>query len=773
MRSGVDQPRRLPAGGAVLLAALAFSFGSSPAADAAGPPVIVEAWASQVFSSSARIQAKINPNGASTSYHVDYITRAAYEANLAASKPGFTGTLRTPTTTDFNLGGGSVAVLTGQIAFALNPDTAYLYRLVVKNSQGTVETAPPLSFTTQSNGNNVLLPDSRGWEQVSPIEKNGGGIASPGSLAAGGVFQAAADGQSVAYSSSAAFGAGAQGAPPVSQYLASRGAGAWATSNLSAPLFSGSFDFTNAGDPYQVFSADLARALVLNGDHCRGEGNECGVANPLLAGTSAPEGFENYYLRTLSSGYEALLGNADIAFSSVRPSQFDLSLAGASPNLEHVVLSTCAALTGNAIQEPLGDCEPAKTNLYEFSPGAGLQLVNLKPAQSSGALGASLAAQSGAVSADGSRVYWSQGGDLYLRKNGTTTAVVETGAQFQTASLDGSLAFFTKGAHLFRYEAAGAGTTVDLTPPGGVVGVLGASDDGAYVYFQTAAGIFLAHGGTSIAVTGPTGAGNYPPATGAARVSADGTHLLFLSTARLTGYDNTDQLTGDPDQETFLYSAAGAGSLTCVSCNPTNERPIGPSAVPGAVPNGTAPDAVQSYKPRVLSSNGLRVVFESDDAIALTDTNNNADVYQWEAQGEGSCNRGGGCVALLSSGRSPGGARLVDASSDGSDVFFVTDDSLVASDPGAVDLYDARVGGGFPIPQEPTPCEGDACQPLPPVPVDPTLTTLLSGPGNSAVRYPTAHKCKVGFHKHRGKCVKNAGKKSKRAKGSSRRAGGR
>jgi hypothetical protein len=32
-------------------------------------------------------------------------------------------------------------------------------------------------------------------------------------------------------------------------------------------------------------------------------------------------------------------------------------------------------------------------------------------------------------------------------------------------------------------------------------------------------------------------------------------------------------------------------------------------------------------------------------------------------------------------------------------------------------------------------CEGDDCQTLPPVPVDPTLTTLLTGLGNPAIRY--------------------------------------
>ena len=89
--------------------------------------------------------------------------------------------------------------------------------------------------------------------------------------------------------------------------------------------------------------------------------------------------------------------------------------------------------------------------------------------------------------------------------------------------------------------------------------------------------------------------------------------------------------------------------------------------------------------------------------------------------GRGQLHTAGRLHRLISSGRSAGGASFVDASADGSDAFFLTDGSLVAADPGSVDLYDARVGGGFPIPPPPIACEGDACQALPPEPVDPTL----------------------------------------------------
>jgi hypothetical protein len=305
------------------------------------------------------------------------------------------------------------------------------------------------------------------------------------------------------------------------------------------------------------------------------------------------------------------------------------------------------------------------------------------------------------------------------------------GGTFETATPDGAVAFFTKAGHLWRYLASTDSAT-DLTPPGGVSGVLGASADATYLYFQDATALRLWHNGTSTNVApGATASAssNHPPTTGTARVSPNG-NLAFLSTQSLTAYNNLDQKTGLPDSEVFLYDA-GAGQLRCVSCRPTGVRPIGPSTIPGAFANGTT----NSYKPRALASDGRRLFFDSRDAIVPADTNNDKDVYQWEANGTGTCVKAAGCTELISSGRSEEGASFVDASSDGADSFFLTDGSLVGSDPGSVDLYDARIGGGFLEPLVPIPCVGDSCQGLPSEPGDPALGTLFAGPGNPAVKY--------------------------------------
>ena len=146
-------------------------------------------------------------------------------------------------------------------------------------------------------GAGAALPDHRGWELVSPTEKNGGSIRAAGEVSGGGVFQAAADGESVTYSSTASFASPAQSAPPGSQYISSRVTEGWSTKNVNVPILSGSYGADPDGVPYQLFSADLGRGLLLNGGHAAPRKRLCPVVNPPLAGTDAPAGYQNYYLR--------------------------------------------------------------------------------------------------------------------------------------------------------------------------------------------------------------------------------------------------------------------------------------------------------------------------------------------------------------------------------------------------------------------------------------------------------------------------------------------
>lgn len=718
--------------GTFAMAACCFA---APAGAAA--PQVNATWVESVTTGSADLHARLDSGGLASLYHFEYIAEAAYLANEQGGRDVFFGGASVPQS-----GGNPGKEADNGVAqriTGLQWETRYRYRVVISNSGGTA-VGPERVFTTKGTEGPLALLDRRGWEMVSPADKNGGEVQVPG---AGGVFQAAAQGGAVTFGSAASFGTDAGGAPAGSEYVARRGPAGWAVENVTAPQAAGAFGEEPAGVPYQLFSAELSLGLLAAPDY------------PPLPGTAAPPGYANYYLRDAAGAYAALLTYGDIADLTLPPQSFELSFAGASPDLAHVVLSSCAALTGDATEVPGSGsgCDPEAPNLYMRS-AAGWRLLNVLPGHSTSTPPARLAAPAGAVSADGSRVFWTDGADLFLSRESAGSVqvdgdpIVGGGGTFQAAAADGSVAYFTKGGVLYRYDVATA-ATVNLTPGGGVIGVLGASTDGSTVYYATTSGAFVNRGGTII---GPFASAvdlsSFPPSTGTGRVSADGATLAFLSSAELTAYDNTETTAtgpGKPVSEVYVYRV-GANKPICVSCNPTGERPQGPSMIPGAVANG--PGATRAYKPRALSDDGNRLFFDTRDALVpRADTNGQPDVYEWEANGSGSCARAPGCLQLISSGSSRS-ASFVDASADGEDVFFLTANSLVGSDPGSVDLYDAREGGGFAEAPTPFVCEEDACQPLPPPPDDPTPGSLVPAPGNPPVHFPKARKAKP-KRKHR------------------------
>ena len=128
---------------------------------------------------------------------------------MAASRDPFTGAARIPSLSDANVGSGASFVTVLQLLSTLQADTAYRYRVVATNANGTT-TFPPgpgayQTFVTFPISSGALLPDGRGWEMVSPVDKNGGQVDPPGTLAGGGVLQAAAQGSAITFGSAASF----------------------------------------------------------------------------------------------------------------------------------------------------------------------------------------------------------------------------------------------------------------------------------------------------------------------------------------------------------------------------------------------------------------------------------------------------------------------------------------------------------------------------------------------------------------------------------------
>ena len=461
---------------------------------------------------------------------------------------------------------------------------------------------------------------------------------------------------------------------------------------------------------------------------------------------------------------------------------FHLIYGGGSADLSRVLFSANDALTAATPYAPPAPVPGfEESNLYEWHAG-GLSLVNVLPGNASIATGAVLGSgtmlRSGnpngglspvvfhAVSEDGSRVFWSDGsGQVYVREDGVRTLEIHDSGKFLSAGADGSEVLLSDGC-LYDLETE---SCTDLTAgKGGFQGILGQGEAEAevtHLYFVDTAvlaanegvgldeegnpqlaeagkdNLYSWHGGEAAFVAtllpsdnsrvGFTGTWQASPVVREAEASPNGRWLAFASEAPLTGYDTTgfcEVGAADLCTEAFLYDSA-TGKLTCPSCNPSGEAPLGPSTLRRI--HASPPWLPQ---PRYLLDSG-RLYFDSSDRLSPLDTNGRVeDVYEAEPNGVGGCRREAGCVSLISTGAGSADSNLLAVDETGKNVFFTTRERLVQKDSDElIDLYDAREGGGVPSETETqrAECQGEACQPATNPPNDATpASAAFHGAGN-------------------------------------------
>jgi WD40-like Beta Propeller Repeat len=262
----------------------------------------------------------------------------------------------------------------------------------------------------------------------------------------------------------------------------------------------------------------------------------------------------------------------------------------------------------------------------------------------------------------------------------------------------------------------------------------------------------------------------------AARVTPDGRHLLFTSTSGLSGFDQSsscpNRAYGFNDlvgcSQLYVYSLDGSGPnrqhLQCASCSPSGIPASDDSVInvhTSAPEGGIA--GLDAHFSHAISNDGRFVFFSSGEPLVAQDTNGKFDAYEFETET--------GEVHLLSSGTEERNSFFLDASADGSDAFIATTQPLLGWDHDrALDLYDVRMGGGFPEPPPaPEACEGETCKGTA------TEPPTSSGPGSAFANGPgsPSRRCRPGLVKRHGRCVKlrkHHSKRSKRAN-ANRRAG--
>lgn len=727
-------------------------------------PVLGKELAVEVGTGEAKLGALVNPGGAEASYRFEYDTREYGEGEgpHGVSVPFPEG----------SVGQGLSSRTVWASASGLAPGTTYHYRVIVTNGLGRV-VGGDQTFTTETvaqascpneqlrGGFSAGLPDCRAYEVVTPSNKES---AQPDPVPA--FYPPAEPGESVETTNLAArdgnrFSFVSVEVLPGSQsaglyYVASRGVSGWSSQDVM-PLqaYNGDrcpdkgLEGTGGVDAY---SADLSTVVLRVGSF----GFDCRGGIPVEVVRGEPLDTENLLMRDNVTGAYQLIDVTPPGVTATEPVGF----VAASADGSRVIFEELAKLTPDALNNVM--------NMYEWSEGV-VRLLTVLPDRTR-VSGASFAG----ISADGSDVLFTVGGDLYMRVDGERTVRVDQprggsgpggGGSFVGATADGSRVFFTadasagltsdtvagSGTNLYVYEV-GTGGLSDLTPVGDAkAGLEGISEDGAYVYFSEETALTGSQS-NQFGETAQDGKANL-------YLDHDGT-LTFIAhegvrVGRLS--PNGEFFVFDGQGGIDLYSAS-SNHISCASCNPDGE--------PGGASLGHAPHSV---------SNTGQVFFETTEALLPSDTNGQMDVYEY----------GNGGLHLISTGTSSTESVLLDSSESGNDVFFLTRQKLLPQDTNeeALSIYDARVDGGFPETAIPPACTtADACRsaptPQPAIFGEPTSQTF-SGIGNltsseaKAKAKPRAKtvRCKKGFVRKKSRCVKRSGRKAKKSAHANKRTG--
>jgi hypothetical protein len=666
--------RQLCSVGLVSLCALVggLVFASAPAMAAAEAPKVEEAFTSNVTSSSATLNATVNPGGVATTYKFEYALVGGVFAPVAESEGS--GTLPAGTT------GVALSVHVQQ---GLLPNASYEFRVVASNTVEGVS-GGPVSFTMQETGGEFVLPDGRQYEMVTPPQKEGALFLRHAYFYEQGdarLMQAAADGNAIADLAKAPTEVEAQGnAIPLVSVLSTRGPDGWSSQVIAPPRDRVATSTGTEGGEYRMFSEDLSRAIVEPIGPFEALSPEATEQTPYLR-TDYLNGNIDEHCQT--GCFQPLVTRSDDTASPFEPfgepgcvkAFCGPELVGASPNLDYVIFSS-VPLTSDP------------TGLYEWSAGEPaserLQPMSVLPeSEGGGAVGGGPDGDGRGVPGSGIEpltnggwYFFSYGGHLYVHdsvKDESFRLDVARGvgepptgaAEFLYASSDGSRVFFSDSEQLTSavgggiydcqvVEVAGALTCgelelTDLESTGLSAGaLLGGSEDASYLYFTGTGGTLYVdyyNGREWTTTKGLAGFSTYAAEFGKGnlyRVSPNGEWLAFMSSEELTGYDNHDAIYGQPDKEVYEYNAR-TERLVCASCDPTGVRPVGVDTnaslgwVAANVPGWTAyTDAGSSdpplHQPRYLSDSG-RLFFESVDALVPADVDGTEDVYEYEPTG--------------------------------------------------------------------------------------------------------------------------------------------
>ncbi|HEY0390451.1 MAG TPA: hypothetical protein VGC63_01945, partial [Solirubrobacterales bacterium] len=288
----------------------------------------------------ASLEGRLNPRNKATSYSFEYIDDGAYQANLAASNPPFSGAT---STASHSAGSGGLIELVSEQVEGLQPNATYHYRLVATSgAPGSPAQGQERTLTTRASDaplEHGRLPgpvgSDRGYEQLSMPDTGGNPVSY--------VMGFADDGDGGLY--------GITGGTPLSDtgslasvYYAERQAGGWQTRKITPPrseLFGSLLAVDGA-------TSDLSTVLM--------ENLQVGAAGGALWGLSPA-------------------GSPSKLFEATGSEQLELESGGLSADGSRAT----AVLSGGAI-DPVYPGAGAAKNLYDISSGSP-HLISLLPGE--------------------------------------------------------------------------------------------------------------------------------------------------------------------------------------------------------------------------------------------------------------------------------------------------------------------------------------------------------------------------------------------------------
>jgi hypothetical protein len=765
--------------------------------ETAGPPAVTTFAVHALHGEAMRALGSVRPDGYDTRYHFEYTTTDFASCGLPANLD----CLLTP---EIDAGPGEFAggVFPTRIVGAdlpnLQPGLTYRYRLVATNTLPatvdgadqtlTVPAAPepggegePAACPNEAlrSGLSARLPDCRAYELLTPVSKEGSQeIFNYGTSAAGGGL-VGEDGDHFMLVAPFVNWGGAGSSVGQSPYSFSRTPAGWQMIADSLQPETG----VDKPDP-RIFSPDLTEF-----------GFETGFNT---VGSQSPD-FE------FKAGAP---GGPYTTVASVPRSQVPEGVGGwvaASEDFGKLILE-------------VEDRKLVEPQLRQANVGIGSCGASIVPGS---VINVAAGSRRHAVSADGSRVFFEAvpGGNcgepshLYMRVGGTET--VDIGAyRFLAANAEGTkllLEHETGATHeVLLYDTASTTAKLLFSEPQGEELHLSVSEDFTALYLESYARLtteapapssetgfnpqdlyrYDISTGALRFIVQVGGAGGFP-GLGQAGSSPDGRYYYFESPSVAGvpgGAPSADGAQSGESRQVYRYDSTEE-VVQCMSCASSFDPepklgsffPGGESeaGTPGGVPNAT-----------LFSASGDFAFFETPAALVPQDvdgevepelgrhehssieqkTSVSSDVYEWRRDGVDGCAHVQGCLALITSGRGGFMNLLIGASPSGRDVFFSTASQLLPQDnDSALDIYDARIGGGFPPPApRPVECEGDACSTPASAPNDPTPTLL---PFSGAVNFvPVATPAPKAKHKAKKK-PKKKGKPKKKTKKSNHRRG--